>query len=287
MSDDVKVLPDMIPDIKFNLEALEQFGNDKGVVFVHYAAIPSPIGLKDRGEYRRSDTLDTISENGFIYKKVGEFVGTVLGNSMQNGKTQADNIYDTSMARLMMPKFYVDGKKEISLLPGDRIYARDIELKVDNYQRAEYNPNGTDYLQYPPTEVSILMDSQGKEYTYKRDFKIDKDGNLCWIAGRKNPGTDTDTGEGRIYSVRYKYIAHWYIASLVNEIRITNTSDASNPARMPYQANIQREYIYHNKNRGDAKESNVETHTERTNEEPTESLDPNKYEIKVDINNFE
>ena len=45
--------------------------------------------------------------------------------------------------------------------------------------------------------------------------------------------------------------------------------------------------VYHNKNRGDAKESNVETHTERTNEEPTEVLDPNKYEVKVDINNFE
>ena len=287
MSDDVKALPDFLPDVKFNLTALEQFGNDKGVVFCHYAAIPSPIGLKDRGEYRRSDTLDTISENGFVYKKVGEFVGTILGNSMQNGKTPADNIYDTSMARLVMPKFYVDGEKEISLLPGDRIYARDIELKVDNFQRAEYNPNGDDYLQYPPTEVSILMDSQGKEYTYKRDFKIDKNGNICWIAGRKNPGTDIDTGKGRVYSIRYKYIAHWYIASLVNEIRITNTSDASNPARMPYQANIQREYIYHNKNRGDAANSNVETHTERTNEKPTEVLDPNEYEVKVDINNFE
>ena len=45
MSDDIKVLPDAIPDIKFNLEAQEQFGNDKGVVFEHWAAIPSPIGL--------------------------------------------------------------------------------------------------------------------------------------------------------------------------------------------------------------------------------------------------
>lgn len=287
MGDDVKVLPDMIPDVKFNLDAQEQFGNDKGVVFEHWAAIPSPIGLKDRGEYRRSETLDTVSENGFIYTKVGEFVGTILGNSMQNGQTDAKNIYDSSTARLMMPKFYRNSEKEISLLPGDKIYAKDIELKVDNYQRAEYIPNGVDYLQFPVKEVSILIDSLGKKYTYKRDFKVDKDGNIKWIAGKKNPGTDIDTGKGRVYAIRYKYIAYWYISKLVNEIRITNTSDADNPARMPYQAMIQREYVYHNKNRGDAQNTVTENHDARTNEEPTEELNPNNYNIKVDVKDFE
>lgn len=282
-----KAHPDVIPNIKFNLKSLEQFGNNRGIVFTHWSAIPSPIGLKDRGEYRRSDSLDTVSENGFIYTKVGEFVGTILGNSHQNGKTAGQNIYDSSNARVVMPKHYIDGETEISLLPGDRIYAKDVELKVDNYQRASYTPNGSDYLQFPATEVSILIDSQNKKYTYKRDFKINKDGNIKWYAGRKNPGTDIDTGKGRVYSIRYKYVAFWYISSLINEIRITNTEGSDTPARMPYQANIQREYVYHNKNRGDVKENPETVVTDRTVPKPVEKLDPNDYEVKVDISKFE
>ena len=37
------------PEIKFNLDAQEKFAKSRGVVFEHFAAIPSPIGLKDRG----------------------------------------------------------------------------------------------------------------------------------------------------------------------------------------------------------------------------------------------
>lgn len=287
MSNNPKANPDKIFNVKFNLKSLEQFTNNRGVLVEHWSAIPSPIGLKDRGEYRRSDALDTVSENGFIYTKVGDFVGTIMGNSHQNGKTAGQNIYDASNARLVLPKFYKDSDTEISLLPGDRIYAKNIELKVDNYQRAEYIPSGSDYLQFPAKEVSILIDSQGKKYTYKRDFKINKDGNIQWYVGKKNPGIDVDTGKGRVYSIRYKYVAFWYISSLINEIRITNTDGADTPERMPYQANIQREYVYHNRTRGDVKENPTTVVSDRTVEKPVEKLNPNEYEIKVDVSNFE
>ncbi len=287
MSNKQKVLPDIIPNIKFNLLAQEQFTNDKGIIFCHYAAIPSPIGLKGRGEYRRPDILDTISSNGFIYTKVGEFVGTITGNSKKHQDIEG-GIYDSSISRLVLPKFYRDKpEEEISLLPGDRIYARDIEVKVSNFQKAEYNPKGVDYLQFPVKCVSILIDSQNISYTYKRDFKEDKDGNIKWITGRKNPGIDVDTGRGRIYSIRYKYIAYWYVSRLINEIRITNTDTAENPERLPYHVEIQREYIYRNKIRGDAQNTDLENHDERTVEKPVENIDPNKYEVQVDIKNLE
>ena len=292
MSSKPKALPDEIPDIKFNLKAQEQFGKDKGIVFEHWSAIPSPLGLKDRGDYRRPDSLDTIAENGFLYQKIGEFTGTILGNNKRHS-FQEGGLYDATTARLMLPKFYNKKKpsdeKEIALLPGDRIYAKDIEVKVPNYQRAEYTPKSTDILQFPALckTVERLTDSLGVEYKENVNFKVSKAGNIQWIAGKKNPGIDPDTGAGRTYSIRYKYQAFWYVQQLLNEIRITNTDTSDQPARLPYHVVIQREYVYHNRNRGDEKDTDKKTITPRTTEKPTEKADPNQPQIKVDIRNFE
>jgi hypothetical protein len=288
----IKAPPNIIPGVKFNLEAQEKFANDRGIVFEHWAAMPSPIGRKDRGDYRRPDSLDTVSEGQFIYKKIGTFKCTMIGNSHSNQYGVAEGgVYDSSTARIVIPKFYKSTtsrkKQEISLLPGDRIYAKGIELQVANYQEAQYTPDRTDVLQFPAHCVEFLQDSKGKEYKQDRDFKISKDGNIQWLASGNNPGIDPDTGKGRVYSIRYKYLAFWYIRDLVNEVRVTNT-DGETPARLPYHAVVQREYIFHNKNRGDAKDSNNENITERTVEEPVEqTVNLDDYEVKVDIRNFE
>ncbi len=288
--DDIKVLPDVIPDIKFNLEAQEQFGQDKGIILEHWAAIPSTIGQKDRGDLRRPDSLDTIAENGFIYKKIGEFVGTILGNSKKQ-KHDEGGIMDNSVARLMMPKHYAEhcasAGKEIALLPGDRLYAKQIELKVPNYQKVEFKPKATDTLQFPAKSIVFLKDSNNIEYTEGVHFMLTDEGDIKWIDGKDNPGIDPETGKGRLYGVRYMYIAFWYVQQLLNEIRVTNTSDSSAPARLPYHAVIQREYVYHQKNRGDKKDTNVKNETPRTQDAPTEVLDPNEFEIKVDVRDFE
>ena len=285
MSDRKKVLPDMIPNVGFNLKAQEQFAKDHGIVFEHYAAVPSPIGMKDRGDYRRPDSLDTIAENGFIYEKVGEFTGTILGNSKNHSDVEA-GIYDQSTARLVMPKHYNESEKAIALLPGDRIYAKGLEVAVPNYQKVNYNAKGVDILQFPVLCVDSVVDSNNKRYKQGVDFKITKDGNIKWIKGKNNPGIDPDTGKGRVYGIRYTYSAFWYIQRLINEIRITNKGTNKEPTRMPYHAVIQREYVYHNvlKNNPENKVEGKEN--KRTGPEPVESIDPNKYEVKVDIRDF-
>lgn len=285
--DDIQALPDSLPDIKFNLEAQEQFGNDKGIILEHWAAIPSTIGQKDRGDLRRPDKLDTISENGYIYKKMGDFVGTILGNGKKNNHAEG-GIIDQSIARLMMPRHYADNpNKEIALLPGDRLYAKQIELKVPNYQKVEFQPKAVDVLQFPAKSVVFMRDSQNIEYLEGIDFKLNNDGDIEWIPGRPNPGIDPETGRGRLYGIRYMYIAFWYVHELINEIRVTNTSDASAPARLPYHAKIQREYVYKQKNRGDKQETTAQEETQRTHEAPTETINPEQYEVKVDVRNFE
>ena len=289
-----------LDQLSFNLTKQDQFVQGLGPCFIHYRAMPSPIGLKDRGDYRRSDSLDTISENGFIYTKCGEFNGVVSGNSKGKNPTDGGQV-DVSEGRLTLPRFYNEDSEEdagerIHLCPGDRVFLKNVDKKekdVVNYQRVQYNPNGDDYLQFPATCVEVMMDSLGRTYKEGVHFKVTTGknnwGNIKWIEGKKNPGVDPDTGKGRVYSIRYRYEAHWYIARLVNELRIGQTTENGirKETRMPYQAVIQREYVYHNRNRGDSQNSSKESETNRTNPEPEQSTDPNSYEVKVNVNSFE
>lgn len=288
--------PVELEQISFNLDKQDQFINSHGICFIHYRAIPSPIGLKDRGDYRRSDSLDTLSENGFIYKKNGEFKGVVLGNSKHKQPVEG-GLYDYSEARLTLPRFYLEDGDEaqgerIHLVQGDRLYLKNVskeEKDVVNYQRVEYSPNGSDFLQFPATKVEFIMDSQGEEYKEGVHFNIDKNGNIQWIKNKKNPGVDPDTGKGRIYSIRYRYEAHWYVSAIMNELRIGNvtTGNERKESRMGYHVKIQREYVYHSRNKGDSKDTNKETETDRTRQEPIESLDLDNFEVKVNPNSFE
>lgn len=292
--------PKDLEQISFNLDKQDQFIQSHGVSFIHYRAIPSPIGLKDRGDYRRSDSLDTIAENGFIYKKYGEFMGVLMNN--HKSKQQVDGgLYDSSEARLTLPRFYSSDSEEaanerIHLCPGDRIFLKNVkkeEKNVVNYQRVQYNPNGNDFLQFPATCVELIIDSLGREYKEGVHFRITSGkidfGNIEWIDGKSNPGIDEDTGNGRVYSIRYRYEAHWYIAAILNELRIGRVTDGNvrKESRMPYQVLIQREYLYHNRNHGDTSTETKDNTTNRTVPEPDQNSTHDGYQIKVNINDFE
>lgn len=288
--------PTELEQISFNLDKQDKFVNSHGICFIHYRAIPSPIGLKDRGEYRRSETLDTMAENGFIYKKNGEFKGVVMSNSKRQQPVDG-GLYDYSEARMTLPRYYLEDSEEspgdrIHLVQGDRLYLKNVdkeEKDVVNYQRVEYNPNGSDFLQFPATSVEFVMDSLGNEYKEGVHFKIDKSGNISWYKNRKNPGIDPDTGKGRVYSIRYRYEAHWYVSAVINELRIGNvtTGNQRKESRMGYQVMIQREYVYHNRNKGDDKDKDKKNETDRTKPEKPETINSNDYKVKVNVNNFE
>lgn len=284
--------PSELEQISFNLEKQEQFIKSHGVTFIHYRAMPSPIGLKDRGEYRRSDSLDTISSNGMIYKKCGTFTAVMLGNNKRQSEVEG-GLFDNSTARITLPRLYDEESdqngQQIYLAPGDRVYIKDMEVPVVTYQNINYNPNGVDFLQFPALCVEFLMDAQGIEYKANIDFKINKHGNIDWIDGKRNPGIDLDTGLGRVYSIRYRYNAHWYIASLINEIRVGNITESGirKPARLPYHAMIQREYVYHNQtNNGSNENKAPREEKSRVVPKPIEPLDDNKIKIKVNVNTF-
>ena len=273
--------------VSFNLESMDQFIHNNSVLFTHWAAIPSPIGLKDRGDIRR-DILDSIESNGLLYKKIGEFSAAMLNNN--HSKSDSDGgSFDTATARITLPRFYNDGVKTIHLAAGDRLFIKDLEIKIANYQRVEYNGKVSDFLQFPALSVEFLVDSLGNEYEQGLHFNLDKNGNISWIPGKSCPGIDMETGKGRVYAVRYLYTAFFYVVELLNEVRIGRVIDENGdsvPARMGYQCRIAREYIYHNRVKTAEDDVNAKKQDGRTNEGPTEVLDPASKKVKVSMRDF-
>ena len=277
----------------FDLIKQDQFVTSLGVQFSHYKALPSPIGLKDKGEYRRSDAIDTISSNGFLYKKAGCFTATMVGNS-KNQKRSDGGFLDDSVARLVMPRFY-DKNEEASagnriyLAPGDRVYIADpnADVLVPNYQRMEYEPDQDNRPMFPICKIEFIDDSQGRTFQEGVDFEITTAGDIRWLSGGSNPGIDIDTKKGRVYSVRYLYKAFWYILQIPNEVRITNTTSNGirAPERMPSYAVIQREYVYQT-NINSSKSNLKPEDLRRVRQEPNQDIDTSTESIKVNMSDF-
>lgn len=281
--------------VSFDLKKQDHFVTSLSVDFIHYKALPSPIGLKDRGDYRRSDSVDTISSNGMIYIKAGCFSAAMVDNSNSQKRSDA-GILDYSTSRLIMPRFYNrDGEQSngerIYLAPGDRVYIADpnADVKVPNYHRMEYESDQDNRPMFPIEKMEFLEDSRGIMYKEGKDFCITSAGNIRWLPNGENPGIDPDTKKGRVYSVRYLYRAFWYIIAIPKEVRVTNVTSGGirAPERMSYHAVAQREYVYHQVNNSN-KPSEVKTEDpKRIVESPRSSLNPNDIQIQVNMSDIE
>lgn len=280
------------PFVQQSLDLVKQdkFATSFAVDFVHYKAMISPIGKKDRGDYRRSDGVDTVSSNGMIYKCAGTFSATMTDNSRSQKRTEG-GIADPSESRLVLPRFYnkdalSDGKR-IYLAPGDRVYIADpnADVRVSNYHEMDFM-DGENIPMFPIVCMEQpIIDSRNIEYTENVDFSITKAGNILWLPTGKNPGIDPTTGKGRVYSIRYLYNAHWYVTVIPKEIRITNVTSGGvrTPERMPYHAIVVREYIFHEQNRGDQKNQLKSKNPKRVQEAPVESITPDRFTVPVDM----
>jgi hypothetical protein len=285
-----------VVQISFDLKRLEiGLSTGLGSDFMHYRAMPSPIGKGDRGDLRRNDGVDTITSNGMLYRCAGVFTATMTDNEREQ-KLGAAGLVDPSAARLVMPRFYnanggVANGDRIYLAPGDRLYFNDpnADVKVANYQEIDYQPDADNVPMFPIVVLQDnLIDSRNIEYVLNVDFTITAEGNIRWIAGGKNPGIDPDTGKGRIYSIRYLYNAFYYVYQLPKEVRVTNVTEGGErvPERMPMHAIVVREYIFHNQNKGDKTNQNISRTPQRAVSEPIEPINPNSPVIPVDMTNF-
>lgn len=279
----------------FDLRKQDQFVTSLGIQFVHYKAVPSPIGLKDKGDYRRPDGVDTIASNGFIYKKSGCFTATMVSNSLREKRSDG-GLLDDSTARLVMPRFYdkqdaVAEGDRIYLSVGDRVYIADphADVLVPTFHRMDYEADRDNRPMFPISKIEFIQDSQGREYVEGADFSITPNGDICWLPNGRNPGIDPDTKKGRVYSVRYLYKAFWYILQIPNEVRITNVSNGNirAPERMASSAIIQREYVYQNQNNSQVSTLKPEDSGTRTRQEPADKPLSSNAQISVNMSDIE
>ena len=278
----------------FDLDRLDNFVTGLGVEYLHYKSMPSPIGQNDRGDYRRSDGVDTITSNGMLYVLSGRFNGVLTDNSRDRKRGEAGTL-DPSEARLVLPRFYnknalADGDV-IRLSPGDRIYVAnpDADVLVSNSQKMDYEADIDNVPMFPIVQMELnLIDSRNIEYKQNIDYNITSDGNIRWIAGGRNPGIDVNTGKGRIYSIRYLYRSYYFITVLLKEVRITNvtTDGQRSPTRMPYHAIIMREYMFHSQQRGDKTNQLKSKDPKRVAAAPTTDIGQDRPSIPVDMSNI-
>ena len=301
----------------FDLNRMDAFVKSLGSTFYHWKATPSPIGLSDRGDYRRNQGVDVMTSNGYIYTLGGKFTATMTSNQKDQVRPSEGGLIDSATAYLTLPRFYDDASdlpadqnntpstpsadccgtndsgngvvqgKRIRLTPGDRLYSDPtIDDLVVNKELITFSYNSANVPMYPIVQMDgPVVDSRGIFYNQNADFNIDCNGNIAWIDGRPNPGIDSDTGEGRTYSIRYLYRAFYYVSSIIKEVRITEVTENGirRPERMPMFVQIQREYLYRNINNGDElnKPANQAVANRQTPEVP-ESININQPPVLVE-----
>ena len=285
----------------FSLIADDSFVTGQGIDYTHWKAMPSPIGLKDRGDYRR-DGLDVLTSNGMLYVCAGIFTACEVSNVTDKRRVDGGT-NDPSTSNLILPRFYnttkakpntlntspVDDGKRIYLDVGDRLYVSDpnANVKVSWSQKMTYE-NAPNVPMFPIICLELpIIDSRNISYIEGLDYSLDANGNIIWLQGGKNPGIDPETGQGRVYSVRYLYKAFHYVVSLPKEVRMSNVTEggARVAERMAYNAQIQREYVYHSQNRGDPKNTGPSKTAQKAVQEPLDNIKPNA-PINVDMTKF-
>lgn len=251
-------IPYVIPQNQISLDplAFDQLIESQGVKLIHYRAIPDPRGMTSRGDTH--DVLGVRSNvDGFIYKEAG-CLQVFFQNNPNNSGLNERGIIEVASAYITMPRTYENSDEPVIVDQFDRFFIKDIEARVATKQFIEASATGTDILQYPATCIEYIVDSNGVEYTEGAEFKIDQDGNVCWIS-QNRPGWNAQTGRGTIYSIRYRYTPFFIVDHMVHEIRlaqVTNqmTFDRS-VERMPYQVFVMREKVFQDRNRSKEKPS--------------------------------
>jgi hypothetical protein len=249
-------IPYIIPEnqISFDPDAFDNLIRSQGVKLVHYKAVPDPRGMTSRG-----DTHDSLgireSSDGFIYKEAGCLQVFFQNNPNSSGVNER-GMLEVSSAYITLPRTYENSEDPVIVDVFDRFFLKDIEIRVSAKQYIEASDTGTDRLQFPATCVEYLVDANGVWYREGVEFKIDPEGNICWIS-QIRPGFNAKTGRGTVYSIRYRYTPFFVVDHLVHEIRVAQVTNQAtfdrSLERMPYQVFVMREKVFQDRNRSKQK----------------------------------
>ena len=241
-------------DVGFDVSRFDEAIATHGVEMVHYRAMRCPVGLLDRDDVRRPHEDHEGCSNGFLYTCAGDITCLFTGNSKSTNPNDA-GLMDGSTVSVTFPRTYDNSDACVMVAPFDRFFFRQEEVVVDTWQLFEHSRMTNDRLQFPAVFVWDLVDSAGKRYTSGVDFEV-RGGNIFWIGN--TPGINSETGKGRVCSVRYAYRPYYYVDRLIHEVRVASVFGADgdkHTSRMPISAVLSREYLFQKDDRDLASKS--------------------------------
>lgn len=234
--------------VGFDANALDLLATSHGVQLVHYAAMPCPLGRVFEDDLRQPNPHDhSLCQNGFVYQKKGT-ITAILQYNTHNIEMVAPGRIDHSVCQATFPRTYDDNDETFDVLQYDKFFYLD-SFTLPTFEDATFNLTGVDRLRYPVEKVDFLMDARGRTYTQDVDFVVEN-GLIKW--GSNNPGMETSTGDGVLYSVRYSYKPWFICANLVHEARVvqTSTPTGTEATMLPKQVILKREFFYHDQEVG-------------------------------------
>lgn len=243
-------LPDQA--ISMDVDAFDRLVRSQGLTFVHYRAVPCPMGMVDPTDLRQPHEDHVGCSNGNIYVRAGEITAAFAGNR-KDSRLMDLGLWSGSAATVTVPRFYDNDDRAAVFSPGDRMYVRDSAALVVASQRFQAHESGIDRLRFPAADVEYLIDYQGEEYAINADFVLEG-GRIKWT-GTHRPQRAPGSTRGAICAIRYRYIPFWYVETLLHELRLIQVT---NPAtgersvrRVAPQLLLQRENVYEGSQKND------------------------------------
>ena len=235
--------------VEFDVQAFDDNLQTHGVSFVHWKALPCPVGLTDIYDMRSPHEDHSGCSGDFLHKRAGIITGIFIANTKQFQYTDPGLAPDVPTI-ITLPRYYDDCPNQKPLVAlFDRFYLLEENIVVPHNQLFEANQSGVDKVAFPIVCVLDIVDSNGKFYS-PEDYQV-IDGKIHWL-GSNRPGYDIRVGRGQICSIRYTYRPYWYVKSLLHEVRVTQRTGESGERlveRMPQQVMLQREYVYEKEQR--------------------------------------
>lgn len=242
--------------VSFDIDAFDEAIRGHGVKFVHYMALPCPVGMTDLDDNRRPHPHNPCScSNGFLYQKAGAITGLFTGNSKTKTPDEM-GFWDASTVQASFPRFYTDCDKPFYVAPYDRFYLDECELNVVTWQRFIHSENSVDAMKFPVVDVISLVDNAGIYYHVGDDFEV-VSGRIKWTGRQPVPSVDVGPGldgsvidRGAVCACRYTYRPYFYCGQMMHELRVARMVESpkgSHMERMPQQLLLHREFVVNTK----------------------------------------
>jgi hypothetical protein len=244
--------------IAFDNLAFDEAIRAHGPVFIHWQAMPDPLGLLSKFDSRRPDAVNNNKAfNGWYYVKRGSVAAALTGSSKEAKATNGGMI-DAGTAQFTPATTYLNCDSRVYLSPNDRLYLEEESILVPRGELVEASMDGLDTLSFPAEQILAIVDADGVEYG-PESYDIVQ-GKIQWRVSSPRPSFNIEENKGKVYSIKYLLRPFYYVGRLLHELRVIQFVDdlgSRKMAQVNQSAIVHREYLFQNKSKDESDPNQV------------------------------